>query len=148
MRPSKWDKRFLDLAMTISTWSKDPHRKTGAVVITPDRRRLSIGYNGFPKGVTDDVCRLKDKETRLMLTVHAELNAIYNADFPLTGCTMYVANNFPCHLCAQGIVQVGISRVLADRAPQPRHPTWGKSWQQSVKMFSEAGVEWEVRYAV
>jgi dCMP deaminase len=51
---NKWDKNFLQLAKTVSTFSKDPSTKVGAVIVDDDNRVISIGYNGFPKGIKDD----------------------------------------------------------------------------------------------
>ena len=49
-----WEQRYLDLAQHISTWSKDPSRQIGAVVVGDSGQILSIGYNGFPRGINDD----------------------------------------------------------------------------------------------
>ena len=48
-----WDKRFLDLAEYISSWSKDTSSKVGAVIVH-NKRIVSTGYNGFPEGYDDD----------------------------------------------------------------------------------------------
>lgn len=50
----KWDSRFLDLAKLVSSWSKDTSTKVGAVISRPDNTIVSLGYNGFPKGMPDD----------------------------------------------------------------------------------------------
>ena len=74
----KWDGRFLDIAREISTWSKDPSRKIGAIAVR-DRKILATGYNGFPKGIEDTPCRLNIREIKYQYVVHAEMNCIYNA---------------------------------------------------------------------
>ena len=53
-----WDYRFLELAQLVSKWSKDPSTKVGAVIVDKNRRILSVGYNGLPKGVKDFDYRL------------------------------------------------------------------------------------------
>tara|TARA_R110000851_G_scaffold104499_1_gene222203 strand:- start:360 stop:611 length:252 start_codon:yes stop_codon:yes gene_type:complete len=71
----KWMKRFMDMAVHVSEWSKDPSRKIGAVIVDPNTRQiLSLGYNGFPQGIEDDA-RLNDKAVKRKLVVHAEMNA-------------------------------------------------------------------------
>ena len=74
----KWDERFLKLAEQISTWSKDPSRKIGAIAVR-DRKILATGYNGFPKGIEDSDDRYNNRELKYMYVVHAEMNCIYNA---------------------------------------------------------------------
>ena len=76
---SKWDARFIDLAKHISQWSKDPSTKVGCVVIGEDREIRSTGFNGFPRGISDDMERLEDREQKYPLICHAEENAIMHA---------------------------------------------------------------------
>ena len=76
---SKWDTRFMKLAREISTWSKDPSSKIGAVIVNDERRILATGYNGFPKGIEDTEERLNDRDQKYPLIVHAEMNALMNA---------------------------------------------------------------------
>ena len=79
MHGKRWGDRYLHLAKEISTWSKDPSTKVGAVVIGDNGEVLSQGFNGFPRGIKDTSPRLKDREKKYKLVVHAEMNAIYNA---------------------------------------------------------------------
>ncbi len=137
----KWRRRFYDMALMIATWSKDPKRQVGAVVVTSDCRNISVGYNGFPRGVEDTKIRLADEEERQALTVHAELNAIYNTRFDIRSCTIY-STKFPCHECAKGIIQVGIARVVS---PQPTNygdlpGTWALSQKLANLMLREASI--------
>ena len=73
-----WDNRFINVANMVATWSKDPGTKVGAVLVS-ERRIIATGYNGFPQGIEDYPSRYDDRETKLALTVHAEVNAILNA---------------------------------------------------------------------
>ena len=50
----KWDIRFLEMARNSAMWSKDPSTKVGSIIVDDDKRVVSVGYNGFPKGVDDD----------------------------------------------------------------------------------------------
>ena len=49
----KWNVRFMQMAQLISTWSKDASTKVGCVIVSPEKVILSMGYNGFPRGVDD-----------------------------------------------------------------------------------------------
>lgn len=105
----KWLQRLMALAVFISDWSKDPSSKIGAV-ISEGNRIVSVGYNGFPRGIVDDVNRLNDRQTRLKYTIHAELNAILQARETVRGYYLFTTH-YPCSSCAQAIVQAGISQV-------------------------------------
>jgi dCMP deaminase len=139
---SSWDNRFMELAKTISTWSKDPSRKVGAVAIGDKGNVLAQGYNGFPRGVNDTDFRLKNRDLKLQLIVHAEMNVIYNATYngvSLDGATLFVHGLPCCSDCAKGIIQVGIKRVVM---PSPIGDSkWQKSWELSEMMFNEANIE-------
>ena len=141
MTSDKWDRRFLELARTVASWSKDPSTQVGAVLVSPDRALVILGYNGFPRGVEDDPACLFDRDTKLAMTIHAEENAILVAQRNLQGFTLYVWPIPPCSTCAAKIVQVGISRVVAplivDAATEQR---WAKSNQIGMRMFEQAGV--------
>ena len=139
---TNWDQRYLDLAKHISCWSKDPSRQIGAVVVGDGGQILSIGYNGFPRGIKDDE-RLHDRETKYPLVVHAEMNAIYNATLngiSLRGSTLYVWGLPVCSDCARGVIQVGIRRVVMNSMDdQIGH--WADHWNNTEAMFNEAGLE-------
>ena len=95
--------------------SKDPSTQVGAVIVSGEHRVVSIGYNGFPNGCSDDEFPW-DREgdfgaTKYPYVVHAELNAILNSKNDLRGCSIYVSL-FPCNECAKAIIQSGISRIV------------------------------------
>ena len=85
---NNWDCRLIELAKTISTWSKDPSTKVGAVIVDSNRRILSTGYNGFPKGIKDDE-RLENRDEKLEMIVHAEINAILFAERNVNNSILY-----------------------------------------------------------
>ena len=108
----KWHIRFLRMTLNeVAQWSKDPKEKVGCVIVSPDRREVAFGYNGFPKGIADSDDRLNDQDKKTALTVHAELNAILNARRDLTGWTLYTTKA-PCLACAKAIIQAGIGQVV------------------------------------
>ena len=133
-----WDSRFMVLATVVATWSKDPDRKVGAVLVSEDRRQVSVGFNGFPRGIADTGERLSDRRMKLSLTVHAERNALDNAGFSADGCTLYTTR-FPCSQCAKGVIQKGVTRLVTP-APDLMHKRWGQDWALSLSLLGEAGV--------
>tara|TARA_Y100000389_G_scaffold31859_1_gene27020 strand:+ start:15799 stop:16239 length:441 start_codon:yes stop_codon:yes gene_type:complete len=142
---TKWDKRFVSLAREISTWSKDPSTKIGAVIVNDDRRILATGYNGFPKGIEDSPERYADKPTKYDHVIHAEMNAIYNATYngtPLRDSTIYVWGLPVCNDCARGIIQVGIKRVVMSTETDIPEK-WVAAFSKSLNLFVESGVEAE-----
>lgn len=136
---NKWDNRFLDLALRIGAWSKDPSTQVGAVIVRPNRTLASVGFNGFPRGVHDLPERLQDRNVKYQFTLHAEMNAILSANEPVVGMTLYVAPLIPCANCAAAIVQSGIKRVVAYMPVTPER--WTGSFDTTQQMFDEAGVE-------
>lgn len=137
-----WDEYFMGVALLAAQRSKDPSTQVGACIIDGDKRILSTGYNGFPKGCSDDEYPWnRDEslgETKYQYVVHAELNAILNASGKsLSGATDYVGL-FPCHECAKAIIQSGIKEViyLSDKY----HDT--PSMTASRKMLDSAGVKY------
>ena len=105
----KWDKRHLGLAQYISQWSKDPRKKVGAV-ITENFYVRGIGYNGFPRGIADTKARLADQSIKLMVTIHAEVNALAAARG--RGDCIYVYPCLPCAQCLSNLIQGGIKRIV------------------------------------
>lgn len=137
----KWDLRFLAMAEMVAGWSKDPSTKCGAVIVRPDRTVCSVGFNGFPRGVTDALHLLKEKEEKYPRIVHAEINAILAAKEPLHGYTIYLhpgSIGF-CSQCAAYIIQSGIKRCVF-LEPETQNPRWAKSGNIGKEMFSQADV--------
>ena len=142
---AKWTRRYLNVAKEVSTWSKDPSKKIGAVAVGSKGQILSQGYNGFPRGIDDDD-RLDDRPTKYKYVVHAEMNVIYNATFSgvsLDGASLYVYGLPVCNECAKGIIQVGIKKVFIKYEGE-LPPIWSESWKSTMMIFHEAGIEYEI----
>ena len=141
----KWNKRYANLAKQVSSWSKDPSRKIGAVAVGSKGQILAQGYNGFPRGILDSQERYDDRDLKYKFVVHAEMNVIYNATFngvSLDGADLYVYGLPVCSECAKGIIQVGVKKVhIAVDEEVP--PKWIESFELTKSMFSEAGVQIE-----
>ena len=109
-----WDEYFMGIALLAARRSKDPNTQVGACIVSKDNIIISTGYNGMPKGCSDDEYP-RDREgeqTKYPYVVHAELNAILNANGrDLRGSRLYVAL-FPCNECAKAIIQSGVKEVI------------------------------------
>ena len=115
--------------------SKDKNTHIGAVIIGPDNELRSTGYNGFVRGLNDDVEERQESPEKYYWMEHAEKNAIFNAarvGIPLKGCRMYT-NGVPCMECARGIVQSGIEEVIVDEAwDRTNSEKWAENAKRSL----------------
>jgi len=113
----EWDDYFMSVAFLSAMRSKDPSTQVGACIVNNEKRIVGIGYNGFPRGCSDDElpwsrCAEDELDTKYPYVCHAEVNAILNKNSAdVRGCTMYVAL-FPCNECAKIIIQSGINEVV------------------------------------
>lgn len=130
----------MGIALLSSMRSKDPSTQVGACIVTPEKRIVSMGYNGMPRCCSDDLFpwdREGDPlETKYLYVCHAELNAILNCAYgSVRGCSVYVTL-FPCNECAKAIVQAGIREIvyMSDKYAD------SDSVRASKRMFDTAGV--------
>lgn len=136
---TNWHERFFAMADLVSSWSKDPSTRVGAVIVDSwDRTILGVGYNGFPRGVDD---RYGSREDKLLRTVHAEANAILNANRSVSNATIYVTPLHPCANCAGLIIQSGIKMVHYKMGP--RATAWKEHFDVMAEMFDQAGVRYQ-----
>ena len=141
MTTNKWHKRYIELARTISQWSKDPSTQCGAVIIGKSGQVLSQGYNGFARGMDDSDELYENRELKYSRIVHAEMNAIYNASrtgVSLEGATAYVHGLPCCHECAKAIIQVGIKEVVMHTTNNIR---WNDSCGMGTDFLEEANIK-------
>lgn len=140
-REAKWHRRFLDIAQVVASWSKDPNKQVGAVIVRQDRTVASFGYNGFPRGVNDDPVILADREEKNARIVHAEVNAVLNARERLDGHTLYVwppGSGPTCDRCAGVVIQSGINRVVYEHTDVKSN--WAQAHERAIDMYTQAGV--------
>lgn len=136
------DQIFAKIANDYASASKDRSTKVGALIIGPDDEPRSAGYNGFPRGINDDLDERHERPAKYLWTIHAERNAIDNAaraGIATKGCKIYVPALFPCPQCAGSIINAGITEVITCE-PDFDRPTYGDQFRVSVAMFAEAGV--------
>ncbi len=143
-----WDEYFMGVAHLSGMRSKDPNTQVGACIVSPDNKILSMGYNGFPKGCSDDEFPWERENpenknlTKYPFVTHSELNAILNyRGGSLEGTKLYVSL-FPCNECAKAIIQAGIRTVVYDSDKYKGTP----SNRAAKRMFDAAGVEY-VQYS-
>ena len=141
----KWNVRFLNLAKHVSEWSKDT-TKVGAIIVDPQTKQVvGMGYNGFPRGVDDSDNRIGDRDTKLKLVVHAELNAILNSNKSVRGCHIYIYPTMMepncCPECAKAIVQSGITYVYGF-SNNNLNPRWQDLAEYSTILLKESGVHY------
>ena len=114
-RPS-WDEYFLNIAREVAHRSTCERAHVGAVIVK-NKRILTTGYNGSPRGLahcTEVGCLMDNGHC--IRTLHAEQNAIIQAALhgvSTDGSSIYVTHQ-PCFLCAKTIINAGIVRIVYD----------------------------------
>lgn len=138
-----WDEYFMGIAKLSAMRSKDPSTTVGACIVDNNHKVVSIGYNGMPRGVDDNLIPWGHGQglmSKYLYVCHAEFNAILNTrdGSALNGCTIYVTL-FPCNECAKAIIQVGIKKIIYLDDKYHDHI----EEQASRKILDMAGVTYE-----
>jgi len=136
----KWDKRFMELATTVASWSRDPSTKVGSVIVDSKKRIVGVGYNGLPRGAEDND-RIEKRPEKYEYVIHAEINSLLNTTVDPECCTLY-ATLVPCKQCIGAMAQKGISKVVFI----PPNEEQGKRWNmdESISYLNEVGIVWSV----
>lgn len=149
----RWDNHFLGLALYHARMSKDPSTQVGAVIVGPDREVRSMGFNGFPRGIADTPERLGDRDQKLRLVVHAEMNAILAAariGVSVKGCELYLCatdasgliwGGSPCSRCVVEIIQAGI-RAIVTRPFKNVPSRWADDVAHARALLAETGIHY------
>lgn len=137
-----WDEYFMGISKLAGMRSKDPHTQVGACIVSEDNKILSMGYNGFPIGCSDDEFPWEREggmlDTKYAFVTHSELNAILNyRGGSLAGAKLYVSL-FPCNECAKAIIQAGIKTIVYECDKYADTP----STRASKRMLDAAGVRY------
>lgn len=130
---NKWDFRFIELAKLVATWSKDGSTGVGAAIVDEKNRVVSLGFNGSPRGTLDAT----NRPSKLMRTIHAEINALHFANRSVAGYTIYVTHP-PCANCAASIIQREIARVVFEKPSADFLERWADSYAEAFAMFNES----------
>lgn len=138
---NKWNKRWIQIAELVASWSEDRSTKVGSVIVDSRNNLISIGWNGFPRGVLDKEER-HERPLKYLVCEHAERNSIFNVAAmgnSTKDCIMYTLW-FPCCDCARAIIQSGIKELFCEK-PDMDHPRWGDQFKNSYDMLVESGVK-------
>ncbi|MBP5197714.1 MAG: dCMP deaminase family protein [Lachnospiraceae bacterium] len=138
-----WDEYFMGVAHLSGMRSKDHNTQVGACIVSRNNKILSMGYNGFPAGCSDDDFPWsRDDEdqmkTKYPFVTHSELNAILNYRGGSLEDTKIYVSLFPCNECAKALIQAGIREVIYDSDKYNGTP----SNIAAKKMFDAAGVKY------
>lgn len=118
-KQEKWHRRYILLAEHVAQWSEDQGTKVGAVIVGPDNRVVSLGYNGFPSGVVD-LPERHERPLKYEFTEHAERNAIHNAKLIPEGSKLYMNYDpCPCAECTKAVIQNGLVEIIGPDRPFP-----------------------------
>jgi dCMP deaminase len=149
----KWDRHFLRLSLEHARMSKDPRTQVGSIIVGPDRELISAGFNGFPRGIEDTEERLTNRDLKLKLVVHAEMNAVLAAarhGIRLKGCTLYLAatdssgdvwGGPPCTRCTVEILQAGITEIVSYQVK-----SIPSQWHADLELAKSLIDEAEIKY--
>lgn len=129
----EWDENWIRVSKTVAKMSKDPTTKVGSVIVTPDNRQCSIGYNGFAAGIEETEEKWQ-RPTKYQYVIHSEMNSIMNCPFDTKGCSLYVTL-MPCHRCITHLVNAGIKRVVYEK-PYDRLEHID-IWNEAASLFDE-----------
>lgn len=152
MSQETWDRYFIQMAKTVKTKSQDRSTKVGVVIVGEDNEVLSVGFNGFPRGIDDNNEAYHERPMKYKITEHAERNAVYNAarqGIRLKGATAYFADGepHPCTDCARALIQAGIARVVGvpgkfegKRKDDSGNNYWEEDCRIGAQLLAEAGV--------
>lgn len=137
----KWVKRFIDLADTISTWSKDT-TKVGAVLVTESCKIVGQGYNGLLPGMDDSLLLINDREFKIMNTIHAEINALVNLSkgYSTTEDLYMFVSKPMCSNCAKHIALHGITAVYCKSADNDFNTRWNNTGAKTI--LKHMGIEY------
>lgn len=137
----------MNIARAAGAMSKDRSTKVGCLIVSQTNSALSWGYNGFPRGIKDDVEERHERPAKYLWTEHAERNAIYNAarsGASLLNSKMYVTELILCPDCARAAIQAGVTEIIIESKAlsesSPRAKAWLENWEMTKTMLEEAGV--------
>lgn len=146
MSRRRWDDYFAAIAQVVSTKSKDPSSKIGAVIVGPNHEIRSTGFNGFPRGINESDDSRWERPLKYQFVEHAERNAIYNAarnGVAVAGCTLYLYGfgppTVPCIECSKAVIQSGIVAVFG-RSYKEAPESWTDDLDFAKHLLIEAGV--------
>lgn len=140
-----WNQFFIEMAGLVASKSKDPSTKVGCVIVGEGNTVLSVGFNGFARGVNESDPSRWERPAKYNWVCHAEFNAVVNAarnGVRLLGARAYLNwDPAPCEGCAKAFIQAGIVEVIGPDIPFTGVGA-GVNYHSDIgaQMLQEAGV--------
>ncbi len=136
----RWQLRFLRMAYQIASYSKDASTQVGSVIVTPNGKPRSFGFNGMPMGIDDENPERHERPEKYLWFEHAERNAFYLADRSLEGCILF-CTHIPCPDCTRGAIQKQIAAIVIDKYNGTESNFWKDKHQTTLTMLQETGIK-------
>lgn len=128
--------------MHVASWSQDPSTQCGAVLVRPDKTLASLGFNGFPQGVSDAPELYGDRVQKYARIVHSEMNALLFAqDESLVGCSVYAWPMPPCDRCTAHLIQSGIARMVCPPPSEEKLTRWRGQFDRAHEAWITSGAQ-------
>lgn len=141
---SKWDQRYLRLAKIVASWSKDPSTKCGAVIVRQDMTLSSVGFNGFARGLDDDMKDYLDRDKKYPAILHSEWNAISSSkEKKLNNHIVYAYPMPPCDECTAALLQKNIQRIVTHPPNLDQLTRWQNMFEDAQDMCYQKSVQIE-----
>jgi len=136
-----WDRRFLQMAALVASWSKDPSTQAGCVLVDSNNRVMSVGFNGLPRGAIDSYSMLNNREIKYKVIIHAEENALLFSDLSSgKDLKAYVYPLPPCARCASKLIQAGVKHIVTVKPSEDLLTRWGDDFALAESMYTQADV--------
>jgi len=135
--PPSWDEWFMRMVYLVAKKSKDTRTKIGSVVVNDDHRIISVGYNGFPVGVNDNIKVRYERPIKYHYFAHSEANSIFSAariGISLNKSFLYT-QGIPCTECTKAIIQAGITKVIV-------HEQWIEN-ERKIRNYNDSSSKWK-----
>lgn len=131
------------MARLVSSWSKDPSTQAGAVIVDRSKRVISVGFNGFPRGMPDRAELYADRDEKYSRIIHAEINALTFARGPVCDATLYTWPFMCCDRCVVQMLQAGITGFVAPKPHADKLERWGQSFMRARQYINECSARYE-----
>lgn len=144
---NKWKKRCLRMAYQAAAWSKDDSSQVGAYIVNDIGSPKSLGFNGMARGVNDNIPERHERPEKYYWMIHAEFNSILLSERSLKDCIIFITHT-PCDVCANAIIQAGITHVVVDKnnginSQFGTKETYKYKVQKSQEILKESGIHYE-----
>lgn len=130
---------FMLIAEAMSSRSKDPSTKVGAIIVD-NGNIVALGYNHIPSRIKFTMSQIENREWKYPRVIHAEVDAILKLGKQFVTNAIMYCTHFPCDRCAAMIVESGIKEIYTRKIPLDMIERWGESMKIANQIFIEGGV--------